>query len=40
LPIAVRRSGYRERLVDVPLFSSSGRVDVVLTAVDDLSQRD
>jgi hypothetical protein len=32
LPVIVRLDGYEPRNVDVPLFSSSGRVDVKLTA--------
>jgi hypothetical protein len=33
LPVLVRREGYQERKVTVPLYSATGRVDVMMTAV-------
>jgi hypothetical protein len=33
LPIIVRREGYQESRTTVPLFSATGRVDVMMTAI-------
>jgi hypothetical protein len=33
MPLVVRRDGYQERHVTVPLFSASGRIDVMMVAV-------
>ncbi|HVU52774.1 MAG TPA: PEGA domain-containing protein [Polyangia bacterium] len=33
LPVTVRRDGYQDKHVTVPLFSATGRVDVMMTKV-------
>jgi hypothetical protein len=33
MPVVVRREGYQEKHVTVPLFSATGRVDIMMTAV-------
>jgi hypothetical protein len=33
MPVVVRRQGFQEKQVTVPLFSATGRVDIMMTAV-------
>ena len=33
LPVTVRREGYQDSHVTVPLFSATGRIDVMMTAI-------